>query len=51
MFRRCPLSNFVVEETGAQATKIKLYGFTSAVASQLLHQNLLTNKILHKLLK
>ena len=51
MFRKCPLSNFVAEETEAQASKVKLHGFTSAVASQLLHQNLLANKILHKLLK
>ena len=51
MFRRYPLSNFVGEETGAQASKVKLHGFTCFVASQLLDQNLLPNKTLHKLLK
>ena len=51
MFRRCPLSNFVAEETGAQTSKVKLHGFTSSLASQLLDQNLLPNKTLQKLLK
>ena len=44
------LLNFVTGETGAEASKAKLYRFISA-ASQLLHQNLLPSKVLYKLLK
>ena len=43
-----PVSTFVAEETRAQASKAKLYRFTSA-ALKSLHQNFLPSKVPYKL--
>ena len=45
-----PLSNFVVQEAGVQASKAKLCHLIST-SLQSLHQNLLPGKILYKLLE